>query len=285
MMRNPTQKLISLIVAASLYSPVLWAQMDQPEADHPGMQMPASSAVTASRDPHANADGYTLITGPYAQPQPRQLKLADEHAFWAVLGDRLEYQANSDSAVFDLQGWYGTTFDRLVVKAEGDITKGQLEQSETSLLWGHAVTAYFDSQIGMRLDQTVDGPNRQWLAMGLQGLAPYWFELNATAYLGAGGRTALAVEAEYEVLLSQKLILQPRAQLTLYGKDDPANGLGSGITDAAFGLRLRYEFSRQLAPYVGVEWSSAYGATADYLEAEGQPRSDTKVVAGVKFWF
>ena len=285
MRRNPMQKLISLMIAASLYSPVLWAQMDQSDAEHPGMQMPAGSTTTAGRDPHAYADGYTLSAGPYAQPQPRQLKLADEHAFWAVLGDRLEYQANSDSAVFDLQGWYGTTFDRLVVKAEGDITKGQLEQSETSFLWGHAVTAYFDSQIGMRLDQTVDGPNRQWLAMGLQGLAPYWFELNATAYLGAGGRTALAIDADYDVLLSQKLILQPQAQLNLYGKGDPANGLGSGVTDAAVGLRLRYEFSRQFAPYIGVEWSSAYGATADYLKAEGQPRSDTKVVAGVKFWF
>ena len=221
----------------------------------------------------------------YAQSGPRQLKLADEHSFWAVLGDRFEYQEDSETTVYDLQAWYGTTYDRLVIKAEGDIADGTLEESSTDLLWGHALNAYFDTQLGLRFDQYNEGKDRQWLALGLQGLAPYWFELDVTAYVGNNGRTALAAEAEYELLLTQRLILQPRAELNLYGKDDPENGLGSGLSDLALGVRLRYEFSRQFAPYIGVEWTSTYGDTADYRRAAGDDRSDTQIVAGLRFWF
>ena len=219
------------------------------------MQMQGGDAPKDARDPHAYSDGYTLTEGPYALPGPRQLKLADEHRFWSLLGDRLEYDADNDVTTFDLQGWYGTTYDRLVIKLEGDAVDGRLAESQTDLLWGHALNAYFDTQLGVRLDQYDEGTGREWLAFGIQGLAPYWFELDLTAYLGEGGRTALSLEAEYELLLTQRLILQPRAELTAYGKDDAVNGLGSGLSDVALGLRLRYEFSRQFAPYVGIEWN------------------------------
>lgn len=256
------------------------AQMDQGK-----MQMQGGSAPADARDPHVYSDGFTLTDGPYAQSGPRQLKLADEHAFWAVLGDRFEYQEDSETAVYDLQAWYGTTYDRLIIKAEGDIADGSLEESSTDLLWGHALNAYFDTQLGVRLDQYNEGTDRQWLAMGIQGLAPYWFELDVTAYAGDSGRTALSAEAEYELLLTQRLILQPRAELNLYGKDDPDNGLGSGLSDLALGVRLRYEFSRQFAPYIGVEWTNTYGDTADYRRAAGEDRSNTQIVAGLRFWF
>jgi copper resistance protein B len=255
------------------------------QMDHDEMQMQGGSAPADARDPHAYSDGYTLTEGPYAQPGPRQLKLADEHAFWSILGDRLEYQEDSDSTVYDVQAWYGTTYDRFVIKAEGDIADGTLEESSTDLLWGHALNAYFDTQLGVRLDQYNEGKDRQWLAFGVQGLAPYWFELDVTAYVGDDGRTALSAEAEYELLLTQRLILQPRAELTLYGKDDAENGLGSGLSDLAVGLRLRYEFSRQFAPYIGVEWTDTYGDTADYRRAAGEDTSDTQFVAGLRFWF
>ena len=106
-----------------------------------------------------------------------------------------------------------------------------------------------------------------------------------TAYLGESGRTALTLEAEYELLLTQRLILQPRAELTLYGKDDVDNDLGSGISDSALGLRLRYEFSRQFAPYVGIEWTNKYGNTADFARAANTPVRDTLYVVGVRLWF
>ncbi len=275
---KPLQGLLITLVALNTASVV--AQMESGE-----MQMQGGSAPADARDPNAYSGGYSLTEGPYAQPAPRQLKLADEHAFWAVLGDRLEYQASSDSTLFDLQGWYGTTYDRLVVKTEGEIADSRLQESETQLLWGHAISTYFDTQVGLRLDQYDEGKDRQWIAVGMQGLAPYWFELDMTAYLGEGGRTAFNLEAEYELLLTQRLVLQPRAELNLYGKDDRNNDIGSGLSDISLGLRLRYEFSRQFAPYIGVEWTDSYGDTADYRRAAGADVSDTQFVAGVRFWF
>ena len=127
--------------------------------------------------------------------------------------------------------------------------------------------------------------NRTWAAFGIQGLAPYWFELDLTGYVGEEGRTALRLSAEYELLLTQRLVLQPRLEANLYGKSDEARGIGSGLSDAVAGLRLRYEVNRQFAPYVGVEWASKFGQTADLAKAEGNPRSETLWVAGVRFWF
>jgi copper resistance protein B len=283
--KNMNPLIAVMVIVSGLYTPILLAEMQHGDMAQGEMQMQGGSAPDDARDPHAYSGGFTLTEGPYAQPRPRQLKLADEHTFWSVLGNRLEYNEASDSVVFDLQGWYGTTYDRLVVKAEGDIVDSRLEESQTDLLWGHAINAYFDTQLGVRLDQYDEGSNRQWLAFGVQGLAPYWFELDVTAYLGDSGRTALAIEAEYELLLTQKLILQPRAALTLNGKNDPDNDLGKGLSDLAFGLRLRYEITRQFAPYIGVEWSGAYGETANYLQAAGEDTSDTQFVTGLRFMF
>ena len=109
--------------------------------------------------------------------------------------------------------------------------------------------------------------------------------MDVTAYFGNDGRSALSAQAEYELLLTQKLILQPRAELNLYGKDDVENGLGAGLSDLAVGLRLRYEFSRQFAPYIGVEWTDTFGDTADYRRVADQSTSDTQFVAGLRFWF
>lgn len=281
-MKKVTMKSLATLICTvgALQTNTALAQMD-----HGDMQMQGGSAPADARDPHAYSDGYTLTEGPYAQQGPRQLKLADEHAFWAVLGDRFEYNEANESTVYDLQGWYGTTYNRFVIKAEGDIADGTLQESSTDLLWSHAVTTYFDSQLGVRVDQNKEGTDRQWLALGIQGLAPYWFELDVTAYLGDEGRTAVTAEAEYELLLTQRLVLQPRAELNLYGKDDPDNGIGQGLSDLSLGVRLRYEFSRQFAPYIGVEWVSTYGGTADYRQAAGGDISDTQLIAGLKFWF
>ena len=281
-MRGKAMKSLTTLVFAvsTLQANAVLAQMD-----HGDMQMQGGSAPADARDPHAYSDGNTLTEGPYSQAGPRQLKLMDEHTFWAVLGDRFEYQESSESTVYDLQAWYGTTYNRFVIKAEGDIADGTLEESSTDLLWGNALNAYFDTQLGIRLDHYDEGKDRQWLALGVQGLAPYWFELDVSAYVADGGRTAITAEAEYELLLTQRLILQPRAELNMYGKDDPDNGLGSGLSDLALGLRLRYEFTRQFAPYIGVEWTDTYGDTADYRREAGNKTSDTQFVAGLRFWF
>ena len=153
-----------------------------------------------SRDPHAFADGFDF--GPY------QLTLADTQNFGSLLVDNLEAVRSdgNSSTAYDLQAWYGRSYDRLVLKAEGGIDGDQLEDARTELLWGHAIRPYWDGQIGLRYDSG-EGPNRTWLGFGVQGLAPYWFEVDATAYVGENGRTALRLDASYDLLLTQKLIL------------------------------------------------------------------------------
>lgn len=261
-------------------------EKDMGGMDHGDMQMQGGSAPPDARDPHANSGGYALDSGPYALPGPRQLRLADEHNFGGLLVDRLERVnlSEGNSAAYDAQAWYGRYYNRLVLKAEGDIANGQLEDASTELLWGHAIATFWDTQVGVRYDSG-DGPNRSWLAFGVQGLAPYWFEVDATAYVGENGRTALGLEAEYELLLTQKLILQPRVETNLYSNSDPARGLGSGLSDLAVGLRLRYEIRREFAPYIGVEWARMFGETEDLAQASGQDANEVRGVAGVRFWF
>ena len=274
-----------MLTGASLISFPLLAQSEMAQMNSAKVQPQGGSAPKDARDPHAYSAGTTLTEGPYALEGNERLTLADEHPFYALLGDRLEYNEQANAGVFDLQAWYGTTFDRLVIKTEGDFSEGSIEENQTDILWGHAVSAYWDTQAGVRLDYNKEGENRQWLAFGLQGLAPYWFELDMTAYVGERGNTAFTLEAEYELLLTQKLIIQPRAEITLYGKNDKQNELGSGLSSSAIGFRVRYEFTRQFAPYIGVEWSNKFGNTADYATSSGQSSNNTAFVAGIKFWF
>lgn len=246
--------------------------------DHGDMSMQGGPPPPDARDPHAYAGGYDR--GPYA------LRLADEHNFFALLADRLESVRTDDesAAEYDLQVWFGRDYDRAVFKAEGDVNDGKLEDARTELLWGHAVAAYWDAQLGVRVDSG-EGPNRNWLAFGVQGLAPYWFEVEASGYVGENRRTALRLQASYELLFTQRLVLQPRIEANFYGKSDVERGLGSGLSEAAAGLRLRYEIRREFAPYVGVVWARKFGGTEDIARAAGGDPRETSVVAGVRFWF
>ena len=119
----------------------------------------------------------------------------------------------------------------------------------------------------------------------MRGLAPYFFDVEAVFYLGEGGRTALRFAADYDLLLTQRLILQPKAELNAYGKDDPARGLMSGLSDIDIGLRLRYEFRREIAPYIGVSWASALGETSDLQRANGEDPSQWRILAGLRITF
>ena len=247
--------------------------------DMGSMSMQGGSPPPDARDPHAYSGGYGF------GPLPK-LRMADEHNFGSLLVDRLERVRTRDnsSTEYDLQAWYGRDYDRAVLKAEGEIDGGKFQDARTELLWGHAVAAYWDTQLGVRHDSGV-GPDRKWLAFGVQGLAPYWFEVEAVAYVGESGRTALRLGAEYELLLTQKLILQPRIETNVFGKRDAARERGSGLSDLAAGIRLRYEIKREFAPYIGIERSNKYGGSADFARAEGKQTSESRVVAGLRFWF
>ncbi len=232
-----------------------------------------------ARDPHAYSDGYDF--GDAGRPH-----FADEQRFGSLLANRMEvYEQNgATTAVYDLQLWYGYDYDRLVVKAEGDVTDGKIEEAGTELLWSHAVASFWDMQLGVRHDSG-ELPDQGWLAFGIQGLAPYWFEVDATAYFGEVSRTAINVELEYELLFTQKLILQPRIEMNWYGKEDLEREIGEGLSDASAGLRLRYEIRREFAPYIGIERFRRYGNTRELVKESGADPDDTRVVAGIRFWF
>ena len=231
-----------------------------------------------ARDPNAYSDGQT-----FGAMRP---KMEDAHSFAALRVDNLEAtRVDGHTAVpYDLEAWYGRTFDRGVLKAEGDVEGGKVTEARTEFLWSHAFAPFWDRQLGMRYDSG-EGPNRRWLAFGVEGLSPYKFELEATAYVGESGRTALRFDGSRELLITQKLILEPRLEANVYGKDDVERGIGRGLSDVTASMRLRYEFRREIAPYVGVEWVRKYGATADLARASGQDPNDSQVVVGVRFWF
>ncbi len=136
----------------------------------------------------------------------------------------------------------------------------------------------------MRHDSGV-GPARTWAAFGIEGLAPYWFETEATIYMGQGGRTAARVAVEYEARFTQRLILQPSLEANWYGRDDQQRGIGAGLSDTEIGLRLRYEIRREFAPYLGIVWKQNFGRTADFVRARGEHVDDLQFVAGVRVWF
>jgi copper resistance protein B len=264
-----------LVFIAVLINPVSARAQDSTMDMGP---MQGGSPPPDARDPHAYAGGQDF--------GPLELELADTHPLASLRVDNLEaVRTHGNTFVpFDLEAWYGRTFDRAVLKAEGVVDGGEIAGARTELLWGHAFAAFWDSQLGVRYDSG-EGPNRKWLAFGVEGLAPYWFEIEAAAYLGESGRSALRFDASYDLLLTQKLVLQPRIEVNLYGKRDVERGLGSGISDVSAAVRVRYEIRRELAPYFGVEWIRKYGETEDLARAAGDDPNDVRLVAGLRFWF
>jgi copper resistance protein B len=256
--------------------------MDQAKGGEMKMDMGAmqgGKAPADARDPDTYADGLTL--GPM-----QGMDMEDNIPHSQVLLDRLEWTHTKDGSgqAIDAQAWFGGDIDKLWLKLDGERSGGKLGPTRTEVLWNHAISTYFGLQTGIRHDQG-GGPSRNWAAFGVQGLAPYWFELQATAYVGQGGRTAARVEAEYDVLLTQKLILQPNLKADFYGHDDAERGIGSGLSDLEAGLRLRYEITRKVAPYIGVVWKKSLGRTADMVRIAGKDTSENQVVAGVRLWF
>ena len=200
--------------------------------------------------------------------------------------DQLEYAYSShgNSAFLDGAAWYGKDFDKLWLKAEGENTRGRLGDLRTEGLWDHAIATYWSTQLGVRHDFG-EGPDRTWAALGLQGLAPYWFDAEATVYVGQGGRTAARLQLEYDELLTQRWVLQPKIEFNLYGRDDPQRGIGSGLSDAELAFRLRYEIRRETAPYVGIVYRQRFGHTADFARAQGEAPDDLQFVVGLHAWF
>jgi copper resistance protein B len=202
------------------------------------------------------------------------------------LVDQLEGQdVNAGGLVnWSASGWIGGDIDRLWIRTEGKRHDGKTEDAELQLLWGHAVSPWWDVVGGIR-QSFKPGPSQTWAAVGLQGLALYNFEAEATMFIGQGGQTAARIAGTYDLLITNRLILQPSVEVNFYGKDDPQRRIGSGLSDSSLGLRLRYEIKRQFAPYLGATWDRSYGGTADFARREGKNLRNFRWLAGVRLWF
>jgi copper resistance protein B len=268
--------------------------MDMPAPRKPGVEqtpahdsakgaeassMQGGRAPVDARDPDAYADGLHNDHMP-------GMDMVDDAGHVYVLLDRFEQfnGRHGNGQALDGQAWIGGDIDKLWLKVDGERFGRRLASTRTELLWDRAVATYWGLQAGVRHD-FAEGPGRTWAAFGVQGLSPYWFDLQATAYVGEGGRTALRFEGDYELRITQRLVLQPNLKVSAYGKGDIARRIGSGLSDVDAGLRLRYEFSRKFAPYLGVTWNRKFGGTADIARNSGDVVQDTRVVAGVRLWF
>ena len=231
-----------------------------------------------------------LVFGVEAMAPSRRTLIAengDMHTT-AVIIDRLEagFGDGGDTYLWDVQGWSGGDINRFWWKSEGEGDfDGNLEEAELQALYSRAITPFWDVQAGVRQDFRPDGEDTTHLVLGLQGLAPHWFEVDAAAFLSTEGDLTARVEAEYDQRITQRLILQPRLEIDASASDIPGLEIGSGLSSVEAGLRLRYEFRKEFAPYLGVEWSRALGNTADYLEARGGEAEHTRFVVGLKAWF
>lgn len=211
---------------------------------------------------------------------------ADDPLLSMVRIDQLEKRDASSGKplVWDIQGWAGYDLQKIVFKTEGERVNSETEQAELQVLYSQAIAPYWDIQAGIRHD-FYPQPTQDWAVIGVQGIAPYFFEIDASFFWGESGQTGVRIEAEYELLFTQQWILSPEIELNFYGKDDEERGLGSGFANMEAGLRLRYEIRREFAPYVGINWEKQFGNTADLSRSEGEDTDDVQFVLGIRGWF
>ena len=201
--------------------------------------------------------------------------------------EQLEYRTGTgkDGLAWDAQGWVGNDDHKLWLKTEGEKPNaGKLEKGEFQLLYSRPISDFFDLQGGVRQD-IKPNPDRTFAVFGVQGLAPYMFEIDAAAFVSHEGEVSARLKGEYDLLITQKLILQPTAEINLAAQSVKEREIGSGINNVGVGLRLRYEIVREFAPYVGFQWERKLGQTADYARADRETVDNRSFVTGVRFWF
>ncbi len=218
-------------------------------------------------------------------PFPGTMHMVDDPVLTKVMIDRFEIiNADGDKPILlEADAWIGKDLNKLWLKTEIERVGSETEEAELQVLYSRAISPYWDIQAGLRKDFKPE--EREWAALSLKGLSPYYFDVDASLFIGEGGRTAARLQGEYELMLTQKAILIPEVELNFYGQDDPAIGIGSGLSDANVSLRFQYEFKREFAPYIGVTWSKMFGDTADFAREEGEDTSDAQVMVGFSAWF
>ena len=240
--------------------------------------------------PRAVAANYADQVWGQGAMQPARDALRREHgggSFSQVMVDLAEIKIadRHTGYKFEADAWFGGDINRLVVKADGEGDFGEaIDGVELKALYSRAIGPYFNLQAGVRQDLGV-GPDRTYAVVGIEGLAPYWFEVDGYLYLSTQGEVRASASAEYDQRITQRLILQPKVEFDLSVQDIPELGIGSGLTSAEIGLRLRYEVAREFAPYVGIVREAKFGRAADFARAAGDDPSSTNLVVGVRAWF
>jgi len=264
--------------------PVDQSTMDHSKMDH--SKMDHSKMTPAPDAPRTPIPQLTAADREAARPPSEAHPVHDNGVYSKVLLNRLEvFDADHGTGLqWEGQAWIGTDTDKLWLRSEGERVDNRTESADVEVLYGRPIARWWDVVAGVRHDFK-PGASQDWAAIGITGIAPYKFEVEATAYIGASGRTAARIEAEYELLLTNRLVLQPLVEANFNGKDDAMRGVGSGLSTMEAGLRLRYEIHRKFAPYIGVVHERAFGDTADFRELRGEEKSDTRIVAGVRVWF
>ena len=255
----------------------------QPVSPGPVMETPPPAA--AGNGPPRAADAIWGAEAMAASREDLRRTHGDFPVFW-FQGDRLEAQLRDgeDLYLWDIQGYYGGPTSRLWFKSEGEGEFGASpEDAEVQALYAKAFAPFWDVQAGVRHD--IGGPDTTHAVIGVQGLAPYMFEIDAALFVSHRGDITARIEGEIDQRITQRLILQPRIEANLSAQDIPQLGIGSGIDQIEVGARLRYEIKREFAPYIGIEQSWRTGRSADFARARGEDPSATSFIVGIRFWF
>jgi len=247
-----------------------------------------SSLIAGSLVIFAATTGFAQEYPPTGSPASWPHPLDDSMNFTFFQVDRAElgFGDGDSTYLLDTQGWVGTDLNKFwfKVEADGDFNAG-FGEAEIQGLYSRMLTSFFDVQVGIRQDVGPGLDPTTYAVAGIQGLAPYWFEIDTALFLSDKGDLTGRMEAEYDVLFTQRLIGQPRMEVSVAAQDVATQGIGSGLSTIEFGFRLRYEVKREFAPYIGVSWNSAVGRTADFRRLANEPVSGSSVVAGIRMWF
>ncbi|WP_211665152.1 copper resistance protein B [Leucothrix arctica] len=256
------------------------AKIDHSKMDHSKMNHAAMPAVKIPV-----SDGALATNVP--MPFPGAMHMNDDPTLSKVMIDSFEYQysdSNNKSFALDAEAWLGKDLHKLWLKTDIEADDdGELEEAELQALYSRAIDPNWDIQVGVRKDFEPVG--REWAVAGFKGTAPYMIDVDAALFFGKSGQVGARLKTEYELMLTQKTALAPSFDVNFYTKDDPEISIGSGLSDANISLRLKHEFKRNFAPYIGINWSKSFGDTADFLKDEGEETSDTQLLLGVEAWF
>ena len=306
-------RVAAILMLGGFLTPPAWSQtMDHSHMDHHQMDHgahPAQPAADPSADPHAGhvmpatsppmpaaappplptAHAAAALYDPAVMARARAAMIRENGGmtFSQLMIDRAEYRAHKggDSYHWEGEGWIGGDINRLAIKSEGEgAVDGALHSAEVQARYSRAIDPWWNLIAGVRHDIRPQ-PQRSYATIGIDGRAPYWFEVEAQAFLSDRGDAHFRIEGSYDQRITQRLILQPAAELNVAAQDVPELGIGAGLSDVELGLRLRYELAREFAPYVGINWERRVGDSARFARAAGEGAATTSLVMGLRFWF